>query len=421
MLLSGDGFRGGDDARGAQSMQAQLAAAGQLVTERAARMLLAVRNDLFAFLQETDHPCVTEAAAAIAPGGTIGVEPFWISVPQREYDRIKEALSHIKVDGVPVSGAVFRPAATPDDKAPSTAEEGAELDAPPLETQPGVTVPTTAALAPALVQYSPTAQKGHTETGSETGSASPGKGKHKTFNLKELMNHAGSFSLPALERLLVHTAVNAVDVDTGVTLLEHAAQTGNIQLGKLCYRRGMSFNALTRSGDTAFNITVRKNHQHFMVFLHQYGVKVNMQDRRGITALHVATEKNDVDAICRLIEWGADVNLTDNLGRSPLHFGAAKGSMAAIELLLEFGADLNAVDNKNFTACGYAEQESYFDIMDRLVHLGGMHGQQLSELDVEPGTVEPPKFMRRSPDIGRLGKIPVPLVDSKTPVPLVVV
>ena len=67
-----------------------------------------------------------------------------------------------------------------------------------------------------------------------------------------------------LERMLESISIDARDIESGRTLLEHAAHTGNLALAKLCYRRGANLNAKALSGDTPFTIAC-KNKRYFDV------------------------------------------------------------------------------------------------------------------------------------------------------------
>jgi len=242
----------------------------------------------------------------------------------------------------------------------------------------------------------------------------PPKEKLKTFNLKQIVTKNGTVLMNMLERLLETTEIDAHDVETEVTLLEYACNTGNMGLAKLCYRRGAKLSGRTRHGDTPFNIVTKNRRYDLMEFLHTYGVKVNSCDANGITALHCAAKNNDLDGICRLIEWGADVNTRDNAKRTPIHLAAAEGNMQATMLLLEVGADMNAKDEKLYTAAAQANMNSHFTLFDRLTQLGGRrHGQikqdtmvrsnsaaQIGKLVVSSGVL-------KSSSLGRIGKIPV--------------
>merc|ERR1719440_1331249 len=237
--------------------------------------------------------------------------------------------------------------------------------------------------------------------------------KSKTFNIKQIVTKNGMILMNILDRMLETTAIDATDVETDKTLLEYASMTGNMSLAKLCFRRGMNMSALTKDGNTAFNVATKRKDYQMMEFLHMYGVKVNSADAEGRTALHVATANNDIDGICRLIEWGSDINLKNHKKQTPLHFAAMGGYMDVAMLLLELSAEMNAKDEKNFTAVAHAEATDHFELMDRLVQLGGKHGidgpMNKAEIAESIGQVVQPKFMRKSVSLTRMKKLPVPL------------
>ena len=195
--------------------------------------------------------------------------------------------------------------------------------------------------------------------------------KTRKFSLKQLLSRNGSINLDSLDRLLETTAISAIDIESGQTLLEYACRTNNVTLAKLCYRRGAALQGMTASGETPFNIATMNKSYRLMESLRMYGVKVNSTDAQGRTALHIATSNNDVDGICRLIEWGGDINARDRMGKTPLHYACIAGHFDTAMFLLELGADLNAADHKDFTAVAHAEANDHFKLMDRLVMLGG--------------------------------------------------
>lgn len=240
----------------------------------------------------------------------------------------------------------------------------------------------------------------------------PPKEKMKTFNRKQIVTRSGMVLMNMLERLLETTDIDALDIETDETLLEYACNTGNSQLAKLCYRRGANLNARTKKGDTPLNIVTSNRRYDLMEFLHMYGVKVSSTDGKGRTALHIAAAKNDIDAACRLIEWGIDVNLRDKNRMTPLHHASAGGHHAVTMLLLEVGADMNAKDKKEYTAVAWSEANNHFELMDRLVLLGGKgHGlskggaQSQSAKSIGLGTVNVSSQMLKSSSLGRIGKV----------------
>jgi ankyrin repeat protein len=245
----------------------------------------------------------------------------------------------------------------------------------------------------------------------------PQRDKLKTFNLKQIQTGNGTVLMNMLERLLETTEIDARDVETEQTLLEFACQTGNMGLAKLCYRRGANLSALTKKGETAFNIVTKSKRYDLMEFLHLYGVRINSADATGKTALHVAAASNDVDGVCRLMEWGADVNIKDKKKQTPIHMAAAAGNMNTTMLLLECGADMNAKDDREYTAVAHAGQNNWFELMDKLVRLGGKdHGLQQKSQAATKGATSATKAVGelvvsagvlKSSSLGRIGKVAV--------------
>jgi ankyrin repeat protein len=223
------------------------------------------------------------------------------------------------------------------------------------------------------------------------------------FNMKQIFNRSGALDMNLLERLLETTSISAVDVESGQTLLEYACKTNNISLAKLCYRRGSDLQVRSPSGETAFNIATQNKSYRLMECLRMYGVKINSTDGEGKTALHIATSNNDTDAICRLVEWGADVNCRDNNKRTPLHYACIAGHMTTAMFLLELGADLNATDSREYTAVAHAEANDHFQLMDRLVMLGG-RGHRLHEPKSDTDAPRPKYGVREREERSMRGK-----------------
>jgi hypothetical protein len=365
-----------------------------------AHILRGFASTLWQFLFDTKHPAVSFANASKD-------EEAWAFVDDNNHERLMDALKVIYLDvDTPASFAILR-------DAPAEA-------APTSEPEQAVDGPAAAFADHAAAEWAPDLDEdlnGLDDSYAFVGQAQemeeePEIPKQMTYNLKQVAGRGNRIPIHVMERLLATTSIHATDVDSGQSFLEHAAHTGDIQLAKLCFRRGMKLNMITNNGDTPFNITVRRGNHSMMEFLHNYGVKVNSQDGTGVTALHTAVEKNDVDAICRLIEWASDINIVDNKGRTPLHFAGKFGHMDAAMLLLELAADLNAMDEKNYTPIGYAEHHDHFSLMDRLVMLGGQTTRPpQAQAKKPPGEVSQPKFMlKKGPHLLRLQKIPVPLV-----------
>jgi len=381
------------------------------VSLRAANLLVTVSKALWRFLCDTGHP--------LLPSNDPDV-PDWGNFDEVTHGKLLEALRPIVIYEEVINDQPRSLSAWVAIAESRTVEEGEEEEEDMAPEEEEADMPLAAESLPAMTMAAPVvdplAKAGldgpafavQLDT-VQTTSAPKRMEKATTFNIKQIVTKNGMILMNILDRMLETTAIDATDVETDRTLLEYASLTGNMSLAKLCFRRGMNMSALTKAGDTAFNIATRRKDYQMMEFLHMYGVKVNSADAEGRTALHVATSGNDIDGICRLIEWGADINLKDHKKRTPLHFAAMGGYMPVAMLLLELSAELNAKDEKNFTAVAHAEATDHFELMDRLVQLGGKHATDGQICDREKiagaiGNVVQPKFMRKSASLQRLGK-----------------
>jgi len=394
---------------------------GMNISPRAANLLVSVSKSLWQFLTDTGHPLLPRGAADT---------PQWSKLDQGTHSKFLEALRPIVIleeviNGEPRTIGAWMAIAETHDAADDTIieeegemqEERQEEVKETLQNQQRTSV-RVQDQRQAQAQLLMETQAETVEIGDSLDQTLQEQtktiAKATTFNLKQVVQKNGMILMNILERILETTAIDATDVETNRTLLEHAAIHGNMSLAKLCYRRGMNMSALTAKGETAFTIATAQKNYGMMEFLHLYGVKANSQDGKGQTALHIATSINDVDGICRMIEWGADVNLRDNERRTPLHHAARHGHMDVAMLLLELAADMNARDVKDFTAVAHAEANDHFKLMDRLVELGGKLYNSFTAYDnatitEQIGTVDQPKFMKKSVSLLRLKKLPVPL------------
>jgi ankyrin repeat protein len=383
------------------------------VSLRAANLLVTVSNTLWKFLVDTGHPLLPADCSS----------PNWGELDETTHGKLLEALRPIvvyeeQVNGEPrsISAWIAVAAPRPEKEDKEEPEEPAEvptvtmsMDYAAVEMpyqEPEPLKPKVSTIEEARQSIEQPVQERDTQLVQKRAE------KSKTFNIKQIVTKNGMILMNILDRMLETTAIDATDVETDRTLLEYSAMTGNMSLAKLCFRRGMNMSALTKDGNTAFNIATKRKDYQMMEFLHMYGVKVNSADAEGRTALHVATSNNDIDGICRLIEWGSDINLKNHKKQTPLHFAAMGGYMDVAMLLLELSAELNAKDEKNFTAVAHAEATDHFELMDRLVQLGGKHASEVmdrSHIGDKIGKLTQPKFMRKSTSLTRMQKLPVSL------------
>lgn len=404
--------------------------------DKAVDVLAQVTRCLWRFLHDTDHPQVR---------GTDSEEVAFDALEPGTLGRMEQALMKILLmsqEGGDKRGASLRPVTGNLALPPSVEAKPVVEEVTPREG--GRSAPGTAGKASASGLEDMTApDEGEDRPGTEPGKeqGAPGqqraaqlrgepfpdpfahlrfaaekpREKLKTFNLKQIVTRKGTVLMNMLERLLEVTDINAHDVETEQTLLEFACRTGNMQLAKLCCRRGANLNARTSQGETVFNIVTQLRRYDMMEFLHTYGMQVNSCDAEGLTPLHVAAANDDVDAVCRLLEWGADVNACDHKQRGPIHMSASCGNSKTTMLLLEVGANMNAKDAREYTAVAHAEAKNHFALMDRLVQLGGKgHGLQAKQRDMgrarsakQIGELVVSAGMLKSSSLGRIGKVPV--------------
>ncbi|CAD7942648.1 unnamed protein product [Amoebophrya sp. A120] len=380
-------------------------------------ILLALSKALWKFLHDTGHPQVKSTKPDQVKWNRM--DPHTIKKMQAALSKIllisEEDVSDKKKPAtLTADQAIYLPSDEPtateaekkrdekDDKS-TKADEKEEAKATSETKQASI-----AGTAPKPTVGEFAAAKSDAKSSTQKAALMEAREKCHTFNLKQILTKNGTILMNMLERMLDSTSIDARDIETERTLLEHSCHTGNLALAKLCYRRGANLNQKSLSGDIPFTIATKNKRYDIMEFLHLYGVSVNSADHNGCTAMHVATANNDVDAVCRLVEWGADVNLLDRLRRTPLHFAAIGGHSEVCMLLLELAADLNARDAKEYTAVAHAENNDHFQLMDRLVALGGKghglqkgsgsdHAKPLGATSVSAGEL-------KASALGRLGK-----------------
>jgi len=108
------------------------------------------------------------------------------------------------------------------------------------------------------------------------------------------------------------------------------------------------------------------------------GADINALDVGGLAALHYAVFADNAEIASLLIEHGANVELpsaekgddgvTPRI--SPLCHCAIENSLAVAEVLLQKGAIANGCDPEDFSALGWAAQESHEDLVRLLVRFG---------------------------------------------------
>ncbi|HSS18503.1 MAG TPA: ankyrin repeat domain-containing protein [Pyrinomonadaceae bacterium] len=152
--------------------------------------------------------------------------------------------------------------------------------------------------------------------------------------------------LEQLTALLAGTDVNARDVVTHTTALEHAVRNANREMIQLLLSAGASVNARNDSGETVLMMIDSDATSDLIWDLINAGAKVNLSDVDHNTALMRAAAVGNVDALKTLLEAGAKPDVRNKDGETALMQAASEGYVNVVRALVVAGADINLKDNE---------------------------------------------------------------------------
>jgi ankyrin repeat protein len=156
-----------------------------------------------------------------------------------------------------------------------------------------------------------------------------------------LFEAAGNGDIDRVRALLEQGAdANAAQGD-GMSVLHHAARSGNATLAELLIEKGANVEAKTRLGDyRPLHVASGSGRSAVVAILLAAGAEVNALTTTGAAPLHFAAASGSADTVAALLGAGADVDVREPVwGQTPLMFAAAAGRTEAIEALLEKGAN----------------------------------------------------------------------------------
>ena len=149
----------------------------------------------------------------------------------------------------------------------------------------------------------------------------------------------------------------------GDSLLEKAAELGQVQVARLLIERGADVNFQEDTGDTALMSAVEEGHLEMVDLLLDAGADMAALGGWGAgSALHTAARNQNVEMVKLLLDWGADPNIEDMDGDTASylqHFFSTQNppdkTAQILELLKKAGATssrrqerlLNSVDPHN--------------------------------------------------------------------------
>jgi ankyrin repeat protein len=153
-----------------------------------------------------------------------------------------------------------------------------------------------------------------------------------------------------LTTLIAGTDINARDVSTKTTALEHAVRNANREMVQLLISAGASVNARNEGGETVLMMIDSDATSDLIWDLINAGASVNLKDEEGNTALMRAAEFGNLDAVRTLLDAGAPVNDQNEDGVTALMKAADEGHINVVRALVLAGANLDARDNEDETA-----------------------------------------------------------------------
>lgn len=141
--------------------------------------------------------------------------------------------------------------------------------------------------------------------------------------------------------------VNAVDTETGRSVVESAYFDGLAEVGDLLIIKGANANFQNKLyGDTPLMWTSDNNFYNSVQLLVKRGANVNLLTKNKMTsalARASGNKKDDIRIPAFLIKNGAKVNLDHDSGWLPLSEAARSGNVKIAKLLLEKGIDVNTI------------------------------------------------------------------------------
>ena len=150
-------------------------------------------------------------------------------------------------------------------------------------------------------------------------------------------------------------------------LVEHAAETGHVEVAHALLEAGADKNSRNRSGVTALMRASLRCHDRMVRLLLDAGADANLQDMPGTTALMRASGKGAIKIVRWLLEAASNTNLQDASGTTALMRAAGRGNFAIVRSLLLAGACTSLVNTAGKTAFDFAASQGSLRIAEMLL------------------------------------------------------
>ncbi len=137
------------------------------------------------------------------------------------------------------------------------------------------------------------------------------------------------------------------------TAMHVAADSGQIEIGRLLAEQRIDLNATDSAGRTALHLAAIKDRADFVELLAKKGADVKIADRFGSTPLLDAAGNGKANSVRALLDNGAPVDLTNKQKVTPLMAACAfreESAASVVRLLLERHADPKLTSEDGQTA-----------------------------------------------------------------------
>ena len=109
------------------------------------------------------------------------------------------------------------------------------------------------------------------------------------------------------------------------------------------------------------------------------GVSANAMTRSGTTSLHAAAYRGNAAVIDLLLLHGANPNLVDGRGWIPLHQAVDQGNGFVVEMLIKAGANVNTrMGGTGYTALDWANHRQWPGVANLIRKHGGHTSDELN-------------------------------------------
>lgn len=132
-------------------------------------------------------------------------------------------------------------------------------------------------------------------------------------------------------------------------------------------RVGLKFELTCKEGNTPFITSVISGNLQLAKLLFSKGVNIDHQNKNGFSALHYASMKNLPSCVQQLIEWNAKIDTKNKYGLTPLCFAVINDNKDIVEFLIKYEANMNIADRHGWTVLHHAVKRNNVELLKCLL------------------------------------------------------